>query len=352
MAEAAAVQFITGMWYALAPSAGLKAGAMQPHEFMGEPLLLARRADGSIFAIRNVCPHRAMPLHYGKFDGGVVECCYHGWKFDGAGRCVHIPSLVGHEAVECQKIKVPDWPVQESCGFIWVFAGTAAEAAKMPIPALPDFALTKTPKILISRVFPNSIDHAVVGLIDPAHGPYVHQNWWWRNARSMHIKKKAFGPSDYGFVMKKHRPSSNSFAYKILGGKPQTEINFQLPGLRIESIEIGQASKGQQIFNLTTVTPINSHSTLIQNALYWTVPWLNLFKPILRHLAGAFLDQDGLAVARQQEGLRTTQNLLLIREADTQARWYYQLKNEMIKARAEQREFRNPVTDVELSWRS
>ena len=38
------------------------------------------------------------------------------------------------------------------------------------------------PKLVDRMVFDAHIDHAVVGLMDPTHGPYVHQNWWWRSA--------------------------------------------------------------------------------------------------------------------------------------------------------------------------
>jgi hypothetical protein len=54
----------------------------------------------------------------------------------------------------------------------------------------------------------------------------------------------------------------------------------------------------------------------------------------------------------QQDGLRYEQNLMLIRDADTQARWYQQLKNEFIRAESEARPFNNPVKDVTLRWRS
>ena len=54
----------------------------------------------------------------------------------------------------------------------------------------------------------------------------------------------------------------------------------------------------------------------------------------------------------QQEGLRHDPALLLVRDADTQARWYFQLKAEWARARAEGRLFQNPVPDTVLRWRS
>ena len=50
----------------------------------------ARRAS---LRLRDICPHRGMPLSAGRLDGGEVECRYHGWRFAADGRCTAIPSL-------------------------------------------------------------------------------------------------------------------------------------------------------------------------------------------------------------------------------------------------------------------
>ena len=48
------------------------------------------------------------------------------------------------------------------------------------------------PRLVERRVFEAHVDHAVVGLMDPAHGPFVHRQWWWRTRASAHAKAKAF----------------------------------------------------------------------------------------------------------------------------------------------------------------
>ena len=54
----------------------------------------------------------------------------------------------------------------------------------------------------------------------------------------------------------------------------------------------------------------------------------------------------------QQDGLKYEKNLLLIRDADTQARWYQQIKNEFARSQDEDRPFNNPVPETVLKWRS
>jgi phenylpropionate dioxygenase-like ring-hydroxylating dioxygenase large terminal subunit len=334
------------MWYFALCGATLRRGRMVAKTLLGEPLLLGRGSDGQVFALRDICPHRGMPLSCGAFDGSDVECCYHGWRFDRSGQCTAIPSLVPEQDFDIARIRVKRYPAVEVQGNIWVYPGEDPECAP-PVPVLPAVG-ERGPDLFESVRFPCAIDHAVVGLMDPAHGPFVHRAWWWRSRRSIHEKAKAFGPAPWGFTMLRHAPSSNSNAYRLLGGKPETEITFRLPSIRIEEIRTGRHS----LVNLTAVTPLGAGESEINHAIYWTLPWLSALKPLLRPYVRAFLRQDRDIMVLQQQGLRHNPALLLISDADTQAKWYFRLKNEYARARAEKRPFVNPVKERMLRWRS
>lgn len=339
--------FLRDIWYHAAPSAALAPGSLKPVMICGEPIVLARGNDGAAYALRDICPHRGIPLSDGRMAGCEVECCYHGWKFNGEGQCTDIPSLTAQQrqdGFDVGRIKVRRYPLREVAGQVFLWLGEA-EADDSLLPQMP---VAAAPNMTESMEFPCFIDHAVVGLMDPAHGPFVHQSWWWRSSRSIHEKAKAFGPSPYGFSMLRHRPSSNSGAYKILGGTPETEIRFQLPGLRIEHITIGK----HQVVNFTAVTPIDGQRTLITNSFYWTMPYISLARPVIRLLMKQFLGQDRRVVVQQQRGLAHNPSLMLIKDADTMARWYYQLKAEYKRSREEKRAFENPVKEQVLKWRS
>lgn len=334
------------VWYYALPARRLRRGRMLAKTILGEPLLLGRDQSGAVFVLRDICPHRGMPLSCGAFDGSAIECCYHGWRFDTAGACIAIPSLAEGQAFEPGRIRVKRYPAREVQGNLWVYFGDDPAGAP-DIPVLPDVGERAYDLIETTRLAAN-IDHAVVGLMDPAHGPFVHRAWWWRTGRSIHEKAKAFEPSPYGFTMTRHAPSRNSNAYKILGGKPETEISFRLPGVRIEHIRIGR----RVVINLTALTPISDHETEITTALYWTIPWLSALKPVLRPFVRRFLGQDQKIMTLQQVGLAFAPSVMMIDDADTQAKWYYRLKNEFIRSRAENRPFTNPVKPRVLRWRS
>lgn len=334
------------MWYYAVPAARLKPGEMLARILLGERILLGRSAAGAVFALRDICPHRGIPLSDGQFDGKEIECCYHGWRFDPSGRCTGIPSLTADQSFDLGRISVASYPAREIQGNVWVFFGRDPDTAP-EVPILPGLG-ERGPDLYESVVLPCAIDHAVVGLMDPAHGPFVHRAWWWRGRGSIHEKSKEFAASPYGFTMLRHAPSRNSNAYRLLGGAPQTEIVFRLPGVRIEHITTGRHS----VVNLTAITPLGSDETQINHAIYWTLPLLSLLKPLLRPYVRAFLNQDRTIMVRQREGLKYDPPLALIDDADTQARWYYRLKLEYSRARSEQRPFVNPVKGRVLRWRS
>jgi phenylpropionate dioxygenase-like ring-hydroxylating dioxygenase large terminal subunit len=334
------------VWYLALPGHRLKRGQMVAKQLLGEQLLLCRDGTGDVFALRDCCPHRGMPLSFGRFDGSEVECCYHGWRFSTDGQCTAIPSLVDGQRLDVSRIRVQTYRAREVQGNIWVFFGDKIDSAP-EIPRVPGFGEVGYGMVETMR-FEGSIDDAVVGLMDPAHGPFVHRSWWWRSRRSMHEKSKEFAPSPWGFTMVRHTPSRNSRAYKLLGGTPETEIQFRLPGVRIEHIRAGRHA----LCNLTAVTPIDEHATEINHAIYWTMPWLTPLRPFLRPLVKTFLGQDRDIVAQQQLGLRYDPPLLLINDSDTQAKWYYRLKAEYVRAHAENRPFANPVKPRVLRWRS
>ena len=68
--------------------------------------------EGEIFALDNTCPHAGGPLGDGTLDGEVVECPWHGWKFN---------VRTGHRVKNpAEEWRVPSYPVRVENGFIQV----------------------------------------------------------------------------------------------------------------------------------------------------------------------------------------------------------------------------------------
>jgi phenylpropionate dioxygenase-like ring-hydroxylating dioxygenase large terminal subunit len=336
------------------PSHKLKPGQLIDKKMLGEPIVIGRRSDGEVFALRNICPHRGIPLHHGWIEGEGVCCCYHGWKFNTSdGQCSEIPSLTEHDTLDISRIGVRSYPCRDIQGHIWVFIPSETKGAintenLPPVPTIADFG-KMAPKIAETSRFDCHIDHAVIGLMDPAHGPYVHTSWWWRSGpRKFRVKEKVYEPVPMGFRLAPYEMPVSAKPYKLLGNQVSIEIVFQLPSVRTEILR----GDRHQACAFTAITPIDENQCEVHQSLYYTIPWLAPLTPLLRYLSLRFLDQDRDVVIKQQEGLRYDPSLMLIDDADTQAKWYFRLKQECEKSRTENREFINPVQMQVLRWRS
>lgn len=351
--QAMKAELLRGCWYVAAPSVQLKRGKMIAKTLLGEPVVLARGEDGKAFALRDICPHRGIPLHYGTVEGAGVRCCYHGWRFDAQGTCVEIPSLREGQQVDLSKIRCGGYPCEERYGLVWVYfpaAGEAPDASMMPTPEiLPDVPAQEGPAALIMLPFACSVDHAAFGLMDPTHAAYVHTSWWFKkNATKLRPKEKSFEPSDYGWSMVRHRIPPQNLVYKLLGDDVSTEISYRLPGFRIEHVKGSRAN----VVGLTAMTPIDEENTEVYQIFYSSLGWLKTAGPLVRYLMRVFLDQDRRVVVQQREGLVHGPRLMLINDADTQARWWARVKSEWQEAQAAGRPFANPLKAQTLRWRS
>ncbi|MBD8892378.1 aromatic ring-hydroxylating oxygenase subunit alpha [Roseibium litorale] len=347
-------ELLRGLWYVACPGSDIKPGAMTGKKLMGEMVLLGRDKHGKVFALRDICPHRGIPLRHGWFDGEHVQCCYHGWKFGTDGTCVDIPSTHEYQTIDYSKISCGAFPCIEQQGLIWVYFaenGEKPEEGRQPLPPmLPDFAADQGPSVAILQHFVCSVDHAALGLMDPTHAAFVHTSWWFKkNGTKLRPKEKQFEASELGWAMVRHKIPPQNIAYRyLLGDNVTTEISYRLPGLRIEHI------KGDKhcVVGLTTITPVTEDETEVRQMFWSTIGWLKPLHPLVRHLMNVFLDQDRRVVIQQREGLEYNPKLMLINDADTQGRWWMQLKREWAASAEEKRPFENPVKGRVLRWMS
>jgi phenylpropionate dioxygenase-like ring-hydroxylating dioxygenase large terminal subunit len=162
-------------------------------KLLGEDLVFFRDSrDGKVYALNGWCPHRGAPLWLGKSHfPGTISCPYHGWTFDGSGKC--IAALTdGPDSPVVKKVCVRSYPVEERCGMIWVWMGDIE-----PVPLeedIPEELLDPDVLILEEEMVWNcnwrvTMDNA----IDSAHAIYLHRTSPWMLFRKVPawIKLKA-----------------------------------------------------------------------------------------------------------------------------------------------------------------
>ncbi len=369
---AAEAEPLRGLWYMPALASSLAPGQMRREMLLGEPLLLGRMRDGQPFAMRDICPHRGVPLSAGKILAeNTIECPYHGWRFRRDGVCSAIPSLVEGQDLDPNKIRVRHYPVREQDGLLWVYVAAKNEAPVSEPPRVPnvdsrsigqekygpdsetrgrDFpsgrATNQKPRWTDIQDFPCGIDHAVIGLMDPVHAAYVHDHWWWK--RPQRLKEKHYAPLPTGFAMTPHKPSKP--AYKLLGDVT-TEITFELPSTRFEIIKGKLFGKAFTVIGLTLCTPRDGETTSVIQVFYWP-GWLFFIRPFFMILGPTFIADDCKIVELQREGLKFSPNLMLIQDSDQPAIWYHRVKKAWAESLESGTEFVNPVQERILRWKS
>ena len=205
-----------GFWYPACPSSELAPDSLKGTVLLGLPILVCKTSQGAVAAMRDICPHRGMPLSFGKMEGDCVKCAYHGWQFDQEGRCRGIPALVQGSPIQVDKIGITTYPAANGTALVWVFipdprtiepdhSGRAAAAA--PLVSLSDDSHLDAVGF--------AIDDGIVGLMDPAHGLFVHQSSWWRTQAKYPRKGQDLEPIPNGFRMVPHAPSKNSGPYRL-----------------------------------------------------------------------------------------------------------------------------------------
>jgi phenylpropionate dioxygenase-like ring-hydroxylating dioxygenase large terminal subunit len=98
-----------------------RAGDWMTHDYAGVPILLVRRADGTLAAFLNVCRHRGARIAEGCGEAArSFSCPYHGWTYGLDGALVARPDDASFAAADPAAHGLRRLPVAEKYGMIWV----------------------------------------------------------------------------------------------------------------------------------------------------------------------------------------------------------------------------------------
>lgn len=228
-------------------------GDLRSATVLGEEVVLWR-GSGGMHAWQDLCIHRGVRLSLGRVvNGCTLRCAYHGWTYDEAGQCSHMPA---HPSLKPpSKARVEVYSCKERAGLVWVSLG--AEPGAMPalaefddpacraIPCGPYAAAAGAPRL-------------VENFLDVAHLPIVHEGSLgvsdqaeilpyeveWVDGRPVTRDIRIFQPNPEGL----DRPGSVAYEYGILspftvylrkrmtGGRCFTLLFAVTPVSEIESV--------------------------------------------------------------------------------------------------------------------
>jgi len=144
---------------------------------LGEDLVLFKDRSGRFGLIGEFCPHRRASLAYGIPTEDGIRCPYHGWKFDGTGRCLEQPNEPEGSLRQAQgrlfkdKIATAGYPVEELGGLLWGYLGP------LPAPLIPrfdGFVEERAIRIIGQAMLPCNWLQCMENSLDPVHAEWLH----------------------------------------------------------------------------------------------------------------------------------------------------------------------------------
>jgi 5,5'-dehydrodivanillate O-demethylase len=157
-------------WQPVAVSKALAPKSAKAIRILGEDLTLYRGESGTPYLVGSHCLHRLTLLHTGWIEGDEIRCMYHGWKYDGAGRCIERPA---------ERIRLPDgkkiagYPTKEYAGLIFAYMGSG-EAPAFELPRKDAFERPTDLGFARVEVWPCNWFQHVENSLDPVHVSFAH----------------------------------------------------------------------------------------------------------------------------------------------------------------------------------
>jgi 5,5'-dehydrodivanillate O-demethylase len=195
-------------WQPIAAVAQLDETPVLPVRLMGEDLVLYRDTRGRYGLLDRHCAHRRADLSCGIVEDRGLRCHYHGWLYDGGGRCLQQPfeEVVHPDGRFREKIALIAYPVEAKAGLLWAYLGPA------PAPLVPDWDLyheTGYKQIVLAEI-PCNWFQGQENSIDPVHFEWLHSNWSLAlrggdGPRAPGHLKLGFTEFEWGFVYRRVR---------------------------------------------------------------------------------------------------------------------------------------------------
>ncbi|MDB4931167.1 MAG: Rieske family iron-sulfur cluster-binding protein [Myxococcaceae bacterium] len=159
-------------WYAVAWAREVPSGIAVPLRAFGEDLVAFRKSDGAVQVLAAHCPHLGAHLgHGGTVVGDEVRCPFHGWQFDGSGRCTR----AANARSVSQATALRAWVTRDLHNRIWIWFSNTDAPPNWDLPETllnPDVRWKVAGRI--DRSFPSHPQDVLENAADAEHFRFVH----------------------------------------------------------------------------------------------------------------------------------------------------------------------------------
>lgn len=110
-------------------------GQVIPLVYFGRDLVAWRDESEQIHVMEAYCPHLGAHLGYGgTVCGELIQCPFHGWRYDAAGECAE----VAYAARPNRRATIETFPSRERNGQVLVWYGAQGRGPSWEIPEVPE----------------------------------------------------------------------------------------------------------------------------------------------------------------------------------------------------------------------
>jgi nitrite reductase/ring-hydroxylating ferredoxin subunit len=117
-------------WYPVCFSNEVECGSVIGRDFLDGRIVVFRGANGKVSVTSAYCPHLGADLARGSVVGDAIQCAFHHWRYDCAGKCIR----TGAGDPPPPTARLFAFPTCEKFGIIWAFNGHE------PLWPLPEFS--------------------------------------------------------------------------------------------------------------------------------------------------------------------------------------------------------------------
>lgn len=283
---------------------------------LSQPIVLYRDTSGAPHALADRCPHRHAPLSGGRIVDGLIQCPYHGWRFDGGGRCQAIPG--SERAADKPNRRVPSLPIREQDGLIWVArrSNQADQADGESALHSVDSLLAKTeperfPRLKDKRytsflgddILEGSLFDVVENFLDPTHTHFVHNRLVRFESKRRKTRVDITATRDGVSADYIDEDAQSGLIARVLGRNiDRTRGRFKLPSAADLDYLQGEHVKLQIALRFTPIDErqIRAFAIVMGEAPHVLGPLKPLLALVVRRLFGVVFAQDRGILHRRQ----------------------------------------------------
>ncbi|RAL47943.1 hypothetical protein DM860_015730 [Cuscuta australis] len=310
----------TEEWYPLYLTKNVPEDAPIGLTVFDKQVVLYRDGSGVLRCFQDRCPHRLAKLSEGQLFEGRLECLYHGWQFEGDGKCIKIPQLPEDAKIPKSACAKP-YEIRDSQGVVWIWMSHKTPPNQEKLPWFENFDRPGFRDVSTTHELP--YDHSILleNLMDPAHVPISHDR------TDFTAKREDAGPLFFEVTERTKRGFAGWCGNIRDQSKPNYKpsfVRFEAPCVLQNNREIIDPNGAKHYFSgLFLCRPSGQGKSMLIVRFGST----REIRGVLKLLPTWFFHQNAGKVFEQDMGFLSSQNETLLKENVPTKELYINLKS-------------------------